>query len=65
MSDRTETLLRLVGLCPKCGEERKEPYLIAGEDEMCSYCSGEFYCGCGNGTLEHNLAVDGVCKECR
>jgi hypothetical protein len=64
MSDRTEALLRVAGLCPKCGEKRDEPYFMAG-DEECSYCSGEFYCACGNGTTEHELEVNGVCGECR
>lgn len=67
MSDRTESILQLVGLCPKCGNEEhsKEPYFMAGEDEECSYCSGEFYCGCGNGTTQHQLETVGVCNECR
>lgn len=66
MSDRTEGALALVGLCPKCGDEKhsQSPYFERG-DEECSFCSGEFYCGCGNGTSEEQLATYGVCGECR
>jgi hypothetical protein len=67
MSDRTESLLRISGLCPNCGdpEHSKAPYFISGEDEECSFCSGEFYCDCGEGTNEHQLATYGVCKLCQ
>lgn len=67
MIEITNQLLQISKLCPNCGipENSKEPYFVPGEDEECSFCSGEFYCACGNGTTEHQLAVDGVCAECR
>lgn len=40
MSDRTESLLRIMGLCPMCGDENhsKEPFFEKNW-EMCAYCT--------------------------
>jgi len=67
MSMLTNNALQLVGLCPSCGkpENSKEPYFMFGEDEECSFCSGEFYCACGNGCSEFQLETVGVCNDCR